>query len=148
MMKPNACFLVFILSLALACSWSGASGPTATPIGTSSDRPPIENAATLLAKSPLVSPTPHRPCGDGVCQGPESPDNCPIDCAEPHQATQTPPPLQKTLDPNPVLNLGIMVHLEGWGDDREQARFDQHVRLIHGYADLFEQYGAKLTLES
>jgi hypothetical protein len=41
-----------------------------------------------------------------------------------------------------------MVHLEGWGDDRDQERFKHHAGLVREYADLFEQYGAKLTLES
>jgi len=47
-----------------------------------------------------------------------------------------------------VLYLGIMVHLEGWNDGQDQARFQEHARLMREYATLFEKYGAKLTWES
>ncbi len=47
-----------------------------------------------------------------------------------------------------VLNLGIMVHLEGWNDGVDEASFERHAALLRDYATLFEQYGAKLTLES
>jgi len=47
-----------------------------------------------------------------------------------------------------VLYLGIMVHLEGWDDARNQTRFERHVQLMREYASLFEKYGAKLTWES
>lgn len=41
-----------------------------------------------------------------------------------------------------------MVHLEGWPDGENQARFNEHAALVREYADLFEAYGARLTLES
>ena len=47
-----------------------------------------------------------------------------------------------------MLYLGIMVHLEHWDDDKDQAQFEEHARLIREYASTFETYGAKLTLES
>jgi hypothetical protein len=47
-----------------------------------------------------------------------------------------------------VLQIGIMVHLEGWGDDNTKTRFEEHARLIREYAALFEKHGAKLTWES
>ncbi|MEM3555078.1 MAG: hypothetical protein QXU79_04625 [Candidatus Micrarchaeaceae archaeon] len=47
-----------------------------------------------------------------------------------------------------VLYLGIIVHLEGWPDDENEARFKTHAALVREYADLFERYGARLTLES
>ncbi|RME48047.1 MAG: hypothetical protein D6791_04305, partial [Chloroflexi bacterium] len=37
---------------------------------------------------------------------------------------------------------------EGWRDDQSRESFEQHVRLIREYADLFEAHGAKLTWES
>jgi hypothetical protein len=58
--------------------------------------------------------------------------------------TTTPP----SLEIQKVLNLGIMVHLEGWDDAREEVKFRNHAELLREYADLFEKYGAKLTLES
>ncbi len=41
-----------------------------------------------------------------------------------------------------------MVHLEGWSDDQDRAKFIRHAALLREYADLFERYGARLTLES
>ena len=49
---------------------------------------------------------------------------------------------------NKVLNFGVMVHLEGWNDGADEARFRQHAQLLREYATLFEKYGARLTLES
>jgi hypothetical protein len=51
-------------------------------------------------------------------------------------------------DQPPILYIGIMVHLEGWGDDKDEAKFEQHARLVREYASLFETYGAVLTWES
>ena len=92
---------------------------------------------------PEQSP-PSKLCGDGVCDGPENRENCPQDCA----AQDGQEPLPPASDASPVVYLGIMVHLEGWEDDEDQAKFEKHVRLIREYADLFESHGAKLTLES
>jgi hypothetical protein len=41
-----------------------------------------------------------------------------------------------------------MVHLEGWEDGMNEAKFRRHAALLREYATLFEKYGAKLTLES
>ncbi len=103
--------------------------------------------------SPDIRSAPLKSCGDGVCKRPENPNNCPQDCATPNKATPTPvqelsasaPPASNA---DPVVYLGIMVHLEGWQDGVDQAKFEKHVSLIREYADLFERYGAKLTLES
>jgi hypothetical protein len=60
-----------------------------------------------------------------------------------------PDPLQIPDEtPGGVLLMGIMVHLEGWNDDADQAQFNRHASLLREYASLFEKYGAKLTLES
>jgi hypothetical protein len=59
--------------------------------------------------------------------------------------SQAAPP---TAEIQTVLNLGIMVHLEGWDDDTDEAKFRHHAALLREYATLFEEYGAKLTLES
>jgi hypothetical protein len=105
-------------------------------------------------QAPASPGEPAKLCGDGVCSGPENQSNCPEDCAqEPAgpQPTAHAPESTALLDAAsdvPVLYLGIMVHLEGWEDDQVQEKFEKHVDLIREYADLFESYGAKLTLES
>jgi hypothetical protein len=78
-----------------------------------------------------------KPCGDGICDGPENVDNCPEDCDQPAVPKDS-----------SVLYLGLMIHLEGWGDDKNEAKFDQHVQIVREWADIFETHGAKLTLES
>ena len=85
------------------------------------------------------------PCGDGSCSGPENEKNCPADCsASPIQIEPAAPDASSAA----VLSFGIMVHLEGWEDEQNQGRFEEHVRLMREYASLFETYGAKLTWES
>ncbi len=81
------------------------------------------------------APTPDKKCGDAICDGPENARNCPEDCGG-------------VIDGQALLNLGLMIHLEGWGDDKNEAKFEQHVRIVREWASLFETYGAKLTWES
>lgn len=107
---------------------------------------PIMMSFTLVAcslQSP-VTPTPVgeeiHPCGDGICDGPENANNCPMDCEETS--------VDQPIDQQTVLYLGVMIHLEGWHDDKDQAKFEQHARLVREYASLFETYGARLTWES
>jgi hypothetical protein len=78
-------------------------------------------------------------CGDGACTNPENASTCPADCPG------EPAPVDAG---GAVLYFGIMVHLEGWDDGRNQASFQRHAELIRRYAALFETYGALLTLES
>jgi len=72
----------------------------------------------------------------------------PTPTAESPQAETAPAPTASTDEGKAVLYVGIMVHLEGWNDDQDQAKFAEHVRLMRQYASLFETYGAKLTWES
>ncbi len=51
-------------------------------------------------------------------------------------------------DGDGVVNFTIVLHLEGWGDGEKEASFRKHASLLREYADLFERYGAKMTLES
>jgi len=49
----------------------------------------------------------------------------------------------------PVLYLGMMVHLEGWDNEGvDEDLFDRHVEITRTMADVFEKYNAKLTFES
>ncbi len=97
-------------------------------------------------------------CGDGRCDPPETCANCSLDCdgCEP----LVPPGLEETLaaevtpehparsSGQPVVLIGFMVHLEGWDDVRDEGSFQRHAAIVREYADLFEQYGAKITFES
>lgn len=134
--KMSTSILLSILSLLILGACQAATPPaTNTPVTQES--------------------TKSSPCGDGICQRPENVQNCPSDCSAPTKPTEMPSPkvtkpapTQATSRNTPVLYLGIMLHLEGWGDDRDQDKFEQHVRLIREYASLFETYGGKLTFES
>ncbi len=132
--KAERIFILFVLmALLSACNFPGVWTPEPTPA--------VPSATAKL-------------CGDGICARPENPNNCPEDCTqEPIGPKPTLPAVASTTAPGTVqgeavLYLGIMVHLEGWEDDQVQAKFEKHVELVREYADLFEAYGAKLTLES
>ncbi len=62
-------------------------------------------------------------------------------CVAPAAASAAP-------DGQGVLHFTVMVHLEGWDDDNKKEAFEKHAALVREYADLFEKYGARLTLES
>jgi hypothetical protein len=47
-----------------------------------------------------------------------------------------------------VLNFTVVLHLEGWNDGTSRRSFEDHAKKLREYADLFEKYGAKMTLES
>ena len=97
----------------------------------------------------IREPEPSPRCRDGICKGPEKPLNCPQDCSPVEQGAESLPSSGAVeQSERPLLYVGIMVHLEGWKDDRDQERFIRHAELVREYAVLFEQYGAKLTLGS
>jgi hypothetical protein len=93
-----------------------------------------------------AAPTAAAPgrCGDGRCEKPESSANCPADCDGKTPADKP----AGASDTGAVLYYGVMVHLEGWDDARSKGSFERHADLIRRYAGLFEEYGARLTLES
>ena len=47
-----------------------------------------------------------------------------------------------------VVQFTVVLHLEGWEDDTNQTSFQRHAAALREYADLFERYGAKMTLEA
>ncbi len=54
------------------------------------------------------------------------------------------------LDPDGkgVVQFTVVLHLEGWDDGNKEISFRKHTEQLRAYADLFERYGAKMTLES
>ncbi|MBC7263629.1 MAG: hypothetical protein H5T64_04635 [Chloroflexi bacterium] len=137
--KPWKCTLpLFILIMLITACALPAISPTTSP---PTPLPTISETQTF---------SPRARCGDGVCNGPENPRNCPADCAA-QATTPVQAPTATVSAPSEgqaVLYLGIMVHLEGWPDGENQARFNAHATHVREYADLFERYGARLTLES
>ncbi len=137
--KLNLISLILILGICGACQ---PSVPAITTIQQSGD--------IQIAAGPHLTPAFTDRCGDGVCEGPETIEKCPQDCLAEQQTTM--PSRGQTQagseQQHPRLYLGLMVHLEGWDDERDQERFERHAQLVREYADLFEQYNAKLTLES
>jgi hypothetical protein len=73
---------------------------------------------------------------------------------KPSATSEKPKTTQQTELQNPspdgqgVLYFTVMVHLEGWDDANNEDKFIRHAQLLREYADIFESYGAKLTLES
>ena len=71
-MKRVSLVLAFLLTLSLACSLTSLSE------GTGEDDAPS-----------TPSPQSEKRCGDGVCDGPENPQNCPADCTAPTGEAQS-----------------------------------------------------------
>lgn len=93
----------------------------------------------------------------GVAQG--QPPNAlqtkpavPTYTTDPHSPTQpadlAPASTEVPAFQPPVLNIGIMIHLEGWDDEKNKDAYQRHIDLVTKYADLFERYGAVMTLET
>jgi hypothetical protein len=102
------------------------------------------------ACSPVAAPQ-EKQCGDGICTSPENSSLCPADCpaeSVPSSSQGTSQSQSNTGKSNTSLMIGFMVHLEGWNDDMNQAKFNEHAQIVREYADLFERYGAKITFES
>jgi hypothetical protein len=57
-------------------------------------------------------------------------------------------PNDKKPDGKGVLNFTVVLHLEGWNDGENRNIFKDHADKLRAYAELFEKYGAKMTLES
>ncbi|GAB4463447.1 MAG: hypothetical protein Kow0070_23970 [Anaerolineales bacterium] len=81
-------FTLLLTSLLLvACALTapltqGAETPTVAPAAATESAPTATLAAALPPIQPPAGQTPFgKPCGDGVCQGPENAQNCPADCS-------------------------------------------------------------------
>ncbi len=61
--------VILVLPLAAGCVPGGPGSASPTPTD------------TPMLPMPTAPPGGGRPCGDGVCDGPENPQNCPEDCA-------------------------------------------------------------------
>ncbi len=121
--------LMFALSLFLSCACAWMESIVLSPTPTLSIS--IENSPTSVQPAPIIpSSIPVEPTIENLI------------------STEAIPATQPSSDSKPVLYLGIMVHLEGWHDHKDQVSFERHAALIREYATLFEKYGAKLTLES
>lgn len=139
-MNEKLKLILFVLILGI-CGACQSIKPTTTP-----DQQPGDSQTRVGPKTPAFS----ERCGDEICEGPETIENCPRDCRV-EQQTEVPTGASTqtgSAADRPLLYLAIMVHLEGWDDDRDQAKFERHAQIVREYADLFEEYGAKLTLES
>jgi hypothetical protein len=77
--------LPLLLLLTLACSVGGVATPEAAPVPTLPPTAPAPSASPVptIAPTDASTPQPQRhPCGDGVCESPETAVNCPADCAD------------------------------------------------------------------
>ncbi len=142
-MKRKTLTLTLILTLAvtLACSLGSLTGEDTEP-----DTP---------------QPVSEKVCGDGVCDGPENPQNCPEDCST--EETQSVSPstddesasgesVPSTTD-TPPLYIGVSVHLEGWklGNEKlgyNQQMYESYAQNILAYSDLANSYDMPFTWET
>lgn len=121
--KIIAANLVIMVTM-LSCSFTQTLGQAGSPLETSPASPPaapVEGAADAESEIPAAE--------------------------EASSATQAPPD-ESTREQPEVLNIGIMIHLEGWNDLTEKDVYIRHTDLVREYAALFEKYGAKMTIET
>lgn len=125
-------------------------GGCASPDGEPADAAPADEVkpATSLPTDPV-----NTPCGDGVCDSVESKSGqCPQDCmSTPEIQSQQIGESQAGFRPGAEakLYLGLMVHLEGWSDEMDQEdKFIKHMDAALELAEIFEEYGARVTFEA
>ncbi len=69
------------------------------------------------------------------------------------EPTATPTTITEETNPSApdgkgVVLFTVVLHLEGWKDGINETSFSRHASQLREYADLFEKYNAKMTLES
>ncbi|MHB8781019.1 MAG: hypothetical protein ACYC55_06515 [Candidatus Geothermincolia bacterium] len=63
------------------------------------------------------------------------------------RASSAPP--KEEPEESAVLYLTVMLHLEGWENEaNNRSSFQAHAGKLREYADIFDRYGAKLTIEA
>jgi hypothetical protein len=87
---------------------------------------------------------PSGKCGDGICDKLERERGvCPEDCASINSDNTG-----ANHEPG-IVYFGFMVHLEGWDNEmNNRNQFDDHANEARKLADIFEDYGAKVTFEA
>jgi hypothetical protein len=99
-----------------------------------------------------------KSCGDGVCDGPETTENCPADCGKAQESTsQVPPVPGNSSGTIPPLYFFYAIHVHGSKEylpytDPAQTAIDPQaaenmLAAIEGIAAVLDRYGAKATWE-
>lgn len=113
---------------------------------------------SLAGRKTEMAAAAEKTCGDGVCGGPETIENCPIDCLDSQESTFPSPPLSGIASPTiPPLHFFYAVHVHGSKEylpftDPSQTEVDpiaaeNMLAAIDGIAEVLESYGAKATWE-
>ncbi len=146
-MKRRFALLVVLILFSLACSLgdlihSETTNPTPEAASTA-EAPTRESRLTRQEKGESF------PCGDGVCQGPENPENCPADCPS-QENDDSEQVVSKELPP---LYMGVSIHLEGWKLGNQKLGYNQEIyaryrEKILAYSDLANSYGMPFTWET
>lgn len=112
----------------------------------------LSGCAFSKVDSAPVAPAEEEATPNLIEAAPEATQNV---TAQPIEATVAPtePPVTTAArefepDGKGVVQFTIVLHLEGWEDGEKEIRFRKHAEQLREYADLFERYGAKMTLES
>ncbi len=113
--------------------------------------PPGERATEFTAAV-------EKKCGDGICDGPETAENCPADCKSLLEPTAPAPPLLEDSSADaPPLYFFYAIHVHGSKEflpyaDPGQTAIDpvaaeNILAAIEGIAAVLDKYGAKATWE-
>jgi hypothetical protein len=117
MVKKATWLLIVLGVLVIACGGAVEEivSPGETPTAIATPAPPTPTLAPPLStREPGEAKPGESPCGDGVCEGPENPQNCPEDCAaEVVESPQVAPPeITGGPDYEPPINVFMVLHID------------------------------------
>ena len=131
--------ILSILAALLLCA--GCASPFASPVVSDSAKA-AEPAADPIGDALQGAQT----TTEQTIVATEAPTTVPT--VAPSHAPVSTVPVPTAPDGKGVVQFTVVLHLEGWDDGNKEASFRKHAELLRTYADLFERYGATMTLES
>lgn len=124
--------IAILLSILLVLSVSGCRLP-----GSVESKPPEQE--TIEPEAAPEAPEEAAPAE-------QTPTLMPMETLMPTETPQS--AAADAPDGKGVIQFTIVLHLEGWNDGASETSFRRHAEQLREYADLFETYGATMTLES
>jgi hypothetical protein len=125
-MKKILVIVFVMVMLAIACGTQKANDTENLYQPPDEGQPAFEVTDTLPPPPPpevQASPMSQKRCGDGVCDGPETAENCPQDCGEESGPPVVAPPQQTggTPDYEPPINIFLVLHIDPVMDQAKET---------------------------
>jgi hypothetical protein len=132
---------LFSMGLVALLLVSGGCAPSSVPVEQKSAGQDASAGLTIPADQVVILTPTASPAPQPTAETTNSPTAGPTDEPAAEPTGQQP-------DGKGIVNFTVVLHLEGWEDGENEQRFRRHAELLRAYADLFERYGAHMTLES